>query len=239
MLTRLLLFALLFLPLHCNAWLNSSLAPNTINISADNTRLIQVVGEMNERNELIAIVEGESRVFHIKHKIQKFGMWFNSAPITISDLGSYYQVFSSTPFLYNTFPIHDINKYKLDPVDFFNDARSKDTTKYLVIEKLRTLKLYSIKISEIEYIGDRFFRFYIHLPQRIPLGSYSIKLYSMGADDNLVLQREMRFSVIYDTQAIRMLNALSSHHLIYALSCVLLGVIMGVLYGVLFNKPLA
>jgi len=192
------------------------------------------------RYDIIVVLEGPPKKAALYKKERRLGLWVNGAPLTFANVPQFYALASTrelrditTPQTYRSLKL-GLNYLPLRATGRAGAAMADLYQRELIALKQRQ-GLYYEETGSIAFGSSRLFSARFHLPDNVPVGSYTVKAYlfrdGIYSDEAVTGLEIMRKNIAYS-----LYHAAQTQAFRYGLAAVLIAVFIGFIGRTIFPK---
>jgi len=160
--------------------LAADLTSHVISITTGfNGASVVLFGAVEKPGDIVVTVRGPERTMTVRQKSRILGVWINTEAVTFVDVPEFYAVAASGPLDRIASPAvaahHRLGVDNLHlQTEILTPALVADVFAGALVRGQQRAGLFSDKVGEVVFLGDRLFRTTIAIPSNVPTGSYRV-----------------------------------------------------------------
>lgn len=201
---------------------------------------VVLFGALDRPGEIAVVVRGPEMDMAVRRKERSAaGIWVNGESLVVRKVPSFYAVAVSGPqdLLADDAVLAEneigLRFLEVDLADVDAGRERRDAVS-AVLNSRKEMGLFVEDGAKIVFLGDRLFRYKLHLPVNVPIGKYDISVYLFN-EGQLVGTQSHKFNVIKAGASAEIFNFATSQPFFYALLSIAVAVASGWIANTVFR----
>lgn len=201
---------------------------------------VLLFGATEGSGDIIVVVRAPESQVVVRRKQRVGGIWINADNITFDRVPGYYHVAASQP-LADLLPTAVLQREQIgaenisvQPLTSMSGGDLDTFTSALIRNKERG-ELFSPRLGEIKFLGNRLFRTQVKLPSSVPTGAYTATIYLV--ENGTIIDRTNTVLQVRKTGfEAEIFEFANQHAAIYGLIAIIMALAAGWFAGIVFRN---
>ena len=223
---------------HAKERLRTELAYDHVDITTGFTGAsVTLFGVKNGGGEVVSVLLGPKDDVVVRKKSRVLGAWLNRSSLKFTQAPLYYDFAVQDGVSASVLDSHEIGvrAQSLQPSHSGHDEAFLKTYREAYIAHKQAQGLYAKEPSEVQVMGDGFFKIVFNMPADVPIGDYDVKTYILE-DARVVAQHNNKLKIAQVGFSSNIYKFAHQQSFFYALICVALAFFAGWLSNKILRK---